>query len=183
MPRRKTKRRSPARRKIVIIAGPNGAGKTTFAAEFLPREAACPDFLNADLIARGLSPFAPEKAAVGAARIMLGQIAEKVRRGESFGFETTLSGSNYARHIPRWRRAGYAVKLIFLSLPSADLAVARVRARVAQGGHDVAEEVVRRRFDKGLRNFDRLYRKLVTDWMLYDNSGPTPKLIAAGTNA
>jgi predicted ABC-type ATPase len=170
-------------RRIVIIAGPNGAGKTTFAREFLLREADCPDFINADLIARGVSPFAPEKAAQQAARIMLGQMARKVDQGESFAFETTLSGRNYVRHIARWRNVGYHVKLVFLSLPYPDLAVARVKARVVQGGHDVPADAVRRRFDSGLRNFHTLYSKLVNGWVLYDNSAQTPQLIAAGENA
>jgi predicted ABC-type ATPase len=100
--------RMPRRRRprIVIIAGPNGAGKTTFAEEFLVKEAKCPDFINADLIARGLSPFKPEKAAIQAGRMMLLEIARRVNRREDFAFETTLSGRNYARHIPRWRKAG-----------------------------------------------------------------------------
>jgi predicted ABC-type ATPase len=166
----------------VIIAGPNGSGKTTFAEQFLPHDAGCPDFVNADLIARGLSPFAPERMALQAGKIMLGQMARKVHRRESFAFETTLSGRNYARHIRRWKHAGYHVKLIFLSLPSADLAVGRVKARVAQGGHDVPEDVVRRRFDAGLRNFETVYRDLVDSWVLYDNSGSTPKLLAEGDN-
>jgi predicted ABC-type ATPase len=169
-------------RKIVIIAGPNGAGKTTFAQEFLPLEAGCPDFVNADLIARGLSPFAPEKAAFEAGRIMLDLITRKVARGENFAFETTLSGRNYANRIPRWRKAGYHVKLIFLSLPSADLAVARVRARVAQGGHRVPEDVIRRRFSSGLVNFHAIYRPLADSWILYDNSGRPPRVIESGAN-
>src|SRR5438067_7430753 len=169
--------RGRRRPKIVIVAGPNGAGKTTFAREFLTREAGCPDFINADLIAQGLSPFAPEGAALAAGRIMLQMIRDKVRRRESFAFETTLSGRNYARHIPRWRRLGYHVKLIFLSLPSAELAVARVRARVVQGGHDVPGAVVRRRFHAGLRNFHRIYSGLVNRWALYDNAGPEPRMI------
>jgi predicted ABC-type ATPase len=170
-------------KKIVIIAGPNGAGKTTFAREFLPREAACPDFINVDLIAAGLSPFDPNRAALRAGRLMLQEIHRRVDAGESFAFETTLSGRNYARRIPRWRAAGYHVKLILLSLPTADLAVARVAARAAQGGHNVPEEVIRRRFDAGLRNFENLYRNLVDTWILYDNSGPTPTPIAAGDNS
>ncbi len=169
-------------RKIVIIAGPNGAGKTTFAREYLPREADCPDFINVDLIAAGLSPFNPDRAALRAGRLMLQEIKRRVLAGESFAFETTLSGRNYARAIPRWRAVGYYVKLIFLSLPSADLAVGRVQARAAQGGHNVPEEIVRRRFDGGSRNFKRLYRKLVDRWVLYDNSGPKPRRIAAGDN-
>jgi predicted ABC-type ATPase len=170
------------RRRIVIIAGPNGAGKTTFAREFLPREAECPDFINMDLIAAGLSPFDPPRAALRAGRLMLVEIARRVRAGESFAFETTLSGRNYARLIPQWKSVGYHVKLIFLSLPSAELAVARVAARVAQGGHDVAESVIRRRFDSGLRNFEEIYRRLVNSWALYDNSQPEPRLIASGDN-
>jgi predicted ABC-type ATPase len=113
---------------------------------------------------------------------MLGQMAQKVRHGESFAFETTLSGRNYARHIVRWKQAGYHVKLIFLSLPSADVAVARVKARVSQGGHNVPETVVRRRFDAGLRHFETVYRQLVDSWVIYDNSGRAPRLVAAGDN-
>jgi len=169
-------------RKIVIIAGPNGAGKTTFAREFLPHEADCPDFINVDLIAAGLSPFDPNRAALRAGKLMLQEIRRRVTAGESFAFETTLAGRNYARAIPQWRAAGYHVKLIFLCLPSADLAVARVRARAAQGGHDVPEEVVRRRFDIGLWNFEHLYRELVDTWALYDNAESPPRLIVSKDN-
>jgi predicted ABC-type ATPase len=169
-------------KRIFIIAGPNGAGKTTFALEFLPREADCPDFINVDLIAAGLSPFDPDRAAIRAARLMLTEIQSRVRKGSSFAFETTLSGHGYAQMIPRWRKAGYYVKLIFLNLPTADLAVARVAARVAQGGHNVPEAVIRRRFDRSLRNFRELYAALVNQWEWYDNSGITPRLISAGDN-
>lgn len=171
-----------AGKKIVIIAGPNGAGKTTFAREFLPREAECPDFINVDLIAAGLSPFDPDRAALRAGRLVIEEIKRRVLAGESFAFETTLAGRNYARLIPQWRAAGYYVKLIFLSLPTADVAVARVAARVAQGGHNIPEEVIRRRFDAGLRNFDGLYRKLVDTWVVYENSGPAPVPVASGDN-
>ena len=135
-----------------------------------------------DLIAAGLSPFAPEQVALRAGRLMIHEIQRRVRRGESFAFETTLSGRHYARLIPRWRAAGYHVKLIFLALPTVDLAVARVQARVAQGGHDVEEPVIRRRFDAGLRNFNEKYRWCVNSWVLYDNSGPIPIRTAAGDN-
>jgi predicted ABC-type ATPase len=171
------------RRRIVIIAGPNGAGKTTFAREFLPREAECPDFINVDLIAAGLSPFDPQRAALRAGRLMLVEIARRVRAGESFAFETTLSGKNYARLVPQWQSAGYHVTLMFLSLPTVELAIARVAARVAQGGHDVADTVIRRRFDAGMRNYENVYRRLVDTWALYDYSEPTPRLIASGDNA
>jgi predicted ABC-type ATPase len=171
-----------AQKTIMIIAGPNGAGKTTFAREFLPREADCLDFINVDLIAAGLSPFDPDRAALRAGRLMLHEIQHRVHSGESFAFETTLAGRHYARLIPLWQRTGYHVRMIFLSLPTADLAVARVFARVAQGGHSVPEHVVRRRFDAGLKNFHSIFLRMVNSWALYDNSGPVPTLIAAGDN-
>ena len=165
-------------RRIIIVAGPNGAGKTTFAREYLQKEAHCPDFVNVDLIAAGLSPFDPQRAAIRAGRIMLSEIQRRVRKGESFAFETTLSGHVYARWIPQWRRSGYRVRLIFLSLPDAETAIERVAARVAQGGHHVKDAAVRRRFKSGLRNFEELYIDLVDKWEQYDNSGTTPQLIS-----
>ena len=164
---------------IIIIAGPNGAGKTTFAREFLPQEAACPTFINADLIAQGLSPFRPEAAARRAGRLMLEMIADCVRRGESFAIETTLSGRCYAQMIPRWKKAGYRVTIFFLELPSAELAIQRVADRVAQGGHDMPESVIRRRFTAGKRNFLNLYKPLADAWRHYDNAGDKPLLIAS----
>lgn len=161
---------------IIIIAGPNGAGKTTFAREFLPNEADCLQFVNADLIAAGLSPFAPESAALQAGRLMLMQITEHIAHRRSFAIETTLSGVTYARQIPQWRTLGYAVALHFLALPDADMAVARVAQRVKQGGHDIPEAVIRRRFAAGLANLPR-YCGLVDDWDVYDNSGLKPILI------
>lgn len=166
--------------KIVIIAGPNGAGKTTFAREFLPHEANCPDFINADLIAAGLSPFNPDAAAIRAGRLMLEEIEQRVAQRRSFAFETTLSGRGYAHKIREWQGFGYHVKLIFLSLPTADMAVARVAARVTQGGHNVPEEVIRRRFRAGLENLDTIYKPLVNGWLLYDNSGSNLKMLAWG---
>ena len=168
-------------KKIVIIAGPNGAGKTTFAREFLPNEAGCPVFINADLIAAGLSPFAPEAAVVRAGRIMLEEIKAHARAGDNFAFETTLSGLMYARLIPQWQEQRYRVKLIYLSLATPELAVARVAARVAQGGHNVPEDVVRRRYAAGWRNFQRRFELLVDAWAHYDNSGERPVLVEQGT--
>jgi predicted ABC-type ATPase len=165
------------RPKIIIIAGPNGAGKTTFAREFLPQEAGCPVSVNADLIAAGLSPFAPERAAIQAGRLTLEAIAQHVARRESFAFETTLSGRSYARQIPQWRALGYRVELFFLSLPSADVAVQRVAERVRQGGHDIPEATIRRRFDAGKQMFADVYRPLVDQWVLYDNAGDEPALM------
>jgi len=172
----------PNKRRIIIIAGPNGAGKTTFAREYLTKEANCPDFINVDLIAAGLSPFDPDRAAIRAGRLMLSEIERRVKKGDSFAFETTLSGHVYARLIPRWRKAGYRVRLIFLSLPNADIAIGRVKMRVAQGGHNVASAVVRRRFESGLRNFQDSYKHLVDRWWWYDNSGSVPQLISEGGN-
>jgi predicted ABC-type ATPase len=169
-------------KRIMIIAGPNGAGKTTFAREFLPREAGCPDFINVDLIAAGLSPFAPEKFAVRAGRLLLQEIRRRTHCGESFAFETTLSGHGYVRMISEWRAAGYQVKLIYLSLPLVELAIDRVAARVAQGGHAVPEDVIRRRFQSGLRNFTEVYAPVVDSWVLYDNSGSLPRLLDSGDN-
>ena len=172
----------PKQRRIIIVAGPNGAGKTTFAREYLLKEAHCPDFVNVDLIAAGLSPFDPTRAAIRAGRIMMAEIERRIRKGESFAFETTLSGQVYAKLIPRWRNDGYRVRLIFLSLPDPKIAIARVAARVAQGGHNVASTVVRRRFDSGLRNFTDTYMDLVDTWEWYDNSGSIPRLISAGAS-
>ena len=168
--------------KIVIIAGPNGAGKTTFAREFLPNEADCPIFVNADLIAAGLAPFSPETAAFRAGRLMLEEIRNHVHRQESFAFETTLSGLMYARLIPKWRTLGYRVKLIYLSLPTPEMAVERVAYRVAQGGHFIPEAVIQRRFDAGWHNFNSKYKLLVNAWSLYDNSQPESVLIEESVN-
>jgi predicted ABC-type ATPase len=171
-----------AGKKIIIIAGPNGAGKTTFARSFLPAEAHLPRFINADLIAQGLAPFAPETAAVKAARLMLEEIERHARCGDSFALETTLSGRGYLRRIERWRAQGYRVSLYFLSLPNVETAIARVAARVRQGGHDVPEPVIRRRFASGLQNLHWYYRKAVNDWVLYDNTGVNPVILEWGEN-
>lgn len=168
------------RRKIIILAGPNGAGKTTFAATFLSGEANVARFINADRIAAALADTAPELVALRAGRLMLGEIASCIRDGESFAFETTLSGLSYLPHIRRWRQEGYRVTLIFLSLPSADSAVARVALRVEQGGHHIPEDVIRRRFDSGIDNFHRLYKDEVDDWILYDNGDAEPVILDVG---
>ncbi len=169
-----------ATKKIIILAGPNGAGKTTFARAFLPAEAALPRFINADQIAAGLAAFAPETAAIRAGRLMLEEIAICAGRGDNFALETTLSGLSYLRSIRQWRERGYRVSLYFLSLPYAEMAIERVALRVSQGGHDVPEAVIRRRFASGLDNFHRLYKLAVDKWALYDNSGPELKLIDFG---
>lgn len=164
-------------KRILILAGPNGAGKTTFAGEFLPDEAQCPTFVNADLIAAELSPLRPELAAMRAGRLMLERIGDLVARGESFAFETTLADRGYVRRIAGWQRAGYHVTILFLSLLSADAAIERVQLRVAQGGHAIPEEVIRRRFAAGRANFETLYKPLADAWALYESSGRTPVLL------
>lgn len=167
-------------KKVIIIAGPNGAGKTTFAEEFLPQEAQCLTFINADLIAAGISPFEPEQAAFRAGRLMLEEIYNHAQRRQNFAFETTLSGRSYARLIPIWQAQGYTVKLFFLQLPSPELAIARVAQRVRAGGHHVPEAIIRRRFVAGLRNLETLYKPMVDEWVCYDNSGSEPVLINKG---
>ena len=169
-------------KKIIIIAGPNGAGKTTFARSFLPEEAQCPRFINADLIAAGLSPFAPEAAARKAGRLMLEEIEDCVRREESFAFETTLSGRGYLPRIRQWREQGYHVSLFFLCRPNAETAIARVAERVKQGGHHVPEDVIRRRFAAGLRNFHEAYKSAVDAWALFDNVAEAPVLLELEEN-
>jgi len=171
-----------SQKKIVIIAGPNGAGKTTFARELLPFEASCPVFINADLIAAGLSPFQPEVAAFRAGRVMLKEIATNAAVGRNFASETTLSGLTYVRMISEWRSAGYRVKLLFLSLASEEEAIARVAMRVRQGGHNIPPEVIRRRFVSGMKNFRDVYRSRVDYWQWFDNSGPAPQLLEEGGN-
>lgn len=167
-------------KKIVILARSNGAGKTTFAREFLPKEAGCPRFINVDLIAAGLSPFNPEVASFQAGRLMVQEIATLVRRRESFAFETTLSGLRNARLIPQWRKKGYFIKLIFLQLPNPEMAIARLAARVAQGGHAVTKEIIKQRYTVGWRNFQHFYQPLVDAWILYDNAGDGPRYIDSG---
>ena len=163
--------------KVIVIAGPNGAGKTTFAREFLPLDAGCPVFVNADLIAAGLAPFAPETAAVQAGRLMLHELARHFAARESFAFETTLAGRGYAHHIRMWQAAGSRVKVVCLQLDSPEAAISRVAQRVRQGGHHIPEDTIRRRFAAGRENFHRLYAPLVDAWALYDNTGRHPVLL------
>ena len=163
---------------VYVIAGPNGAGKTTFANEFLPDFVHCREFLNADLIAAGLSPFAPETQNVRAGRLLLTRIRELTSARENFGFETTLAGRGYMRLFKKLKMSGYRVVLFFLWLPSADMAMARVRARVRQGGHNVPEPVVQRRYGSGLSNFFQLYWPIAHIVWLLDGSEFPPKRVA-----
>jgi predicted ABC-type ATPase len=173
-------KRSVSRSKptVYVIGGPNGAGKTTFASEFLPDFVQCREFLNADLMAAGLSPFSPEAQNLRAGRLLLERIRELSSAKKDFGFETTFSGRTYLSLLAKMKSAGYQICLFFLWLPTATMASARVENRVRQGGHGVAEADVHRRYSAGLRNWLRLYRPLADAWWLYDASLFPPKPIA-----
>ena len=160
-----------------IIGGPNGAGKTTFARTFLPEEGGCPHFVNADLIAAGLSPLAPSAGAVPAARIVLERLDELVERNATFAFETTFSGRGYLRRVEEWKQAGYRIVMFYLRLPSVELAIERVKIRVTEGGHHVPEGDIRRRYERGWSNFEQLYRTLADKWIVFDNSGEEAKML------
>jgi len=168
---------------VYIIAGPNGSGKTTFARMFLPDYVNCPNFVNADLIAQGLAPFGPGAARIKAGKLVLQQIHEYARRGADFAFETTLSGKSYVNLLTGLKAKGYALHLFFLWIPSPELAIARIKDRVAEGGHNVPVEDVRRRFTRGINNFFSLYEPLLDSWMLFDNSKAKPVLIAKRRNS
>ncbi|MBK8859155.1 MAG: AAA family ATPase [Opitutaceae bacterium] len=163
---------------LFIIAGPNGAGKSTYVQRFLAQEVSCREFVNADLIAAGLSPYAPDHAAFEAGRIMLHRVRELASRRMDFAFETTLSGRTYAPVLRNWREEGYRIRLDFLWIPDLGITSRRVRQRVTKGGHDISSDVQQRRFHLGIRNLVKLYRPMVHWWRLYDNTGETPHLIA-----
>jgi predicted ABC-type ATPase len=155
---------------LIIVAGPNGAGKTTAAADILVGALAVQEFVNADIIAKGLSSFQPESVAFDAGRIMLQRLHHLTAQRADVAFETTLASRTFASWIKTLTPTGYEFHLLFFWLPSADMAVARVRTRVLEGGHHVPEETIRRRYETGLRNFFRIYRPLAASWRFYDNS-------------
>lgn len=163
--------------RCIVIAGPNGAGKTTFAREFLPKDEGVTHFVNADLIAGGLSPLRPEIAAVTAGRIFLAELDRLAKARADFAFETTLSGQTHLSRLKRWKSSGYRVEVVFLRLASPQIAIRRVAERVKQGGHNVATGDVLRRFERGWNNFCSFYRPLANSWAVYDNSGERPQLI------
>ena len=166
---------------VIVIAGPNGAGKSTTAPSLLRDALQVAEFVNADAIAGGLSAFRPESVAIPAGRAMLERMQHLAEAEANFAFETTLASRSFAPWLARLKRRGYQVHVLFLWLESADLAVDRVSARVRLGGHDVPEETVRRRYERGLRNFFRLYLPLVDSWQMFDNSrAGRPRLIASG---
>jgi predicted ABC-type ATPase len=160
------------------VAGPNGAGKSTFARLFLPEYADCKEFVNADLIAAGLSPFNPESLAIQAGRLMLERIEKLAQTRVDFGFETTLAGRGYASLFRRLKDLGYRVHVFFLWLPSPEMALARVHERVLAGGHSVPDEVVRRRFSKGLSNLFGLYAPLLDSCLIFDTEDWSSRLVA-----
>ncbi|MGA2280020.1 MAG: zeta toxin family protein [Verrucomicrobiota bacterium] len=163
--------------RCIIIAGPNGAGKTTFAREFLPKDAGVIHFVNADLLAAGLSPLKPDLATLAAGRLLLGELDRLARARQDFAFESTLSGLTYISRLKRWKSAGYRIEIIFLRLASIQLALRRIAARVKQGGHDVSRKDVLRRFDRGWKNFETAYKSLADSWEVYDNSSDRPMLL------
>ncbi|MFH6985814.1 zeta toxin family protein [Marinoscillum sp. 108] len=166
---------------MYIIAGPNGAGKTTLSYTILPEIFECDEFVNADEIARGISPFNPERAGIRAGRIMLDRIKELVSKGESFAFETTLSTKSYRSFIKKAMSSGYDTTLLFLALDSIELAKQRVKTRVLEGGHNIPIDTIERRYSNGLSNFFKIYRSLVNRWILVDNSTENFEFIAEGS--
>ncbi len=161
----------------IIIAGPNGAGKTTFAREFLPEDLGIVHFVNADLIAGGLSPLRPESANLAAARLFLHELDRLAKMRASFAFESTLSGLTYVNRLKRWKSLGYRIEIVYLRLPSKSLALRRIASRVKQGGHNVPRADVIRRFDRSWLNFENVYRLLADEWTVYDNSHIKPTLL------
>lgn len=155
---------------LYIIAGPNGAGKTTLANTLLPKFLSCNEFVNADSIAAGLSPFNVESVAMQAGRLMLERMNYLFDEKKDFAFETTLSTHFYANWIMRWLQQDYQVHLIYLWLDNVEIAIQRVRERVQNGGHFIPENIIRRRYDKGLKNLFSLYMPIVTSWEIYNNS-------------
>ena len=163
--------------KLYVIAGPNGSGKTTFAEKFLPHYVECFEFVNADLIAKGLSPFGPSKVAIKAGKILLDQIADCSRKKIDFSFETTLAGRGYVNIFEKMKQNGYEIHLFFLWLPNVKLALARIEDRVRKGGHNIPDHDVRRRFARGVWNLFHVYRQLFDTWSIFDNSTGSPEQI------
>lgn len=165
---------------LYIISGCNGAGKTTASFTVLPEMLGCREFVNADEIARGLSPFQPEKVAVEAGRIMLQRIDELLRKNEDFAIETTLATRSYAQTIRKAREGGYNVTLVYFWLASPELAIQRVKNRVAEGGHNIPEDIIRRRYKKGVKNLFELFIPICDYWIIIDNSQTPYNIVAEG---
>lgn len=168
-------------KRLFVIAGCNGAGKTTASFTILPEILDCKEFVNADEIARGISPFQPDKAGIEAGRLMLKRIKKLLESGESFAFETTLSTRSYIQFIDRAKQLNYQVTCLFFYLDSEELAISRVETRVKEGGHHIPEDVIRRRYKGGLKNFFNLFLAKVDNWLFVNNSGDKYEIIAEGT--
>lgn len=168
----------PRHPRVYIIAGSNGAGKTTFAREFLLEQVKCKEFVNADFLAQGFSPFAPEIAAIKAGRFTLERIRELSKKKKDFAFETTLAGKTYFQMLKKLKKEGYSIHLYFLWLPKVEIALKRIAERVKRGGHRIPTKAVRRRFKQGIRNLFNLYEPLLDFWIFFDNSVSPPNLIA-----
>lgn len=164
-------------KKLYVIAGCNGAGKTTASFFLLPNVLGCKEFINADEIAKGLSPFQPEKVSLEAGRIMLHRIDELLNQEKDFAFETTLSSKTYAQTILKAQSKGYFVTLLFFWLNSVELAKKRVKVRVREGGHNIPEEVIERRYERGIKNLLDIYLPICDNTMVFDNSDTTPVLV------
>jgi len=159
---------------IYLLAGPNGAGKTTFAREFLPREVRCLRFMNADEVARGLSPFAPEAAGLRAGRVLIGEIREALASRDSFGWESTLSGRGHVRLLKQARAFEYEVELHYLSVSDVRICIERVAQRVREGGHNVPVADIKRRFDRSIENLIDVYLALANRWTIWDSTSTKP---------
>ncbi len=166
---------------LYIIAGCNGAGKTTASFTILPEILDCREFVNADEIAKGLSPFQPEKVSFEAGRIMLHRINELLNLNENFAFETTLATKSYKIKVIEAKKNNYTVTLLFFWLQNVDLAIERVKTRVLEGGHNIETEVIQRRYKNGIKNLFEIYLEIVDEVMIFDNSGGKPELIAEKT--
>jgi predicted ABC-type ATPase len=169
-------------KKLYIIAGCNGAGKTTASYTILPEILDCKEFVNADEIAKGISPFQPDKAGIEAGRYLLIRINKLVENGENFAFETTLSTKSYVQFIAKAKRLGYQVTCLFFWLKSEELAISRVKTRIEEGGHAIPEDVIRRRYTRGLKNFFNLFLPKFDNWLLVNNSGPNYEIVADGSS-
>lgn len=166
--------------RCIVIAGPNGAGKTTVAKELLLKEAGIEHFINADSIAQGLSPLRPELSAVAAGRLVLSELDRLARNRMDFAFESTLSGLLHAGRLQRFKSEGYRIEILYIRLESPQLAVKRVESRVKQGGHSVPKQDILRRFERGWRNFEGIYKSIAHSWAVYDNSKDAPRLLESG---
>ena len=167
-------------KKLYVIAGCNGAGKTTASYTILPDILDCKEFVNADEIARGLSPFQPDNTGIQAGKLMLKRIKKLIEFGENFAFETTLAAKSYVNLVESAKQKGFQVTLLFLWLYSPELAVSRVKNRVKEGEHNIPEDIIRRRYKNGLINFFKLYMPITDNWMFINNSGENYEIIAEG---